>query len=436
MVMEAPLTAASQDALQGLAYRPGYDHALRVEGLQYLLDVDREAVVTVLRRRLPRVRDHAWLTKLCDFVAAAQLMELDEALVSSWGRPWTGELSELDRPEAKALAALHGQDAVESIVWRVFKSATRPSQRGLRYRCWDLLHRLGAREALVELVVSAGGADRAHPMTASLHAAAEAFGTVPWNREEMLWIEKLADPQRRDFWQIAAEATSQLPADRRAQLEVRDLPVLAAAAEHRPELLGSSTDALYDDVRRSLEGTKHFSEQDPGYMPGGAPDHELSAHRDRLTWGDLVALRMAQEAMGHDAVRAHLFHYADRDHADETTEYGGVLALDDDGRFEVLEFPPRVRVHDRRFEASQEMFDAGYTGLYHFHFHAQKTRNGQHAGPGAGDMKYADATRANCLVLTSIDEDTMNVDYYRHGGVLVDLGVVVRPRTAMFHDRE
>ncbi len=86
-----------------------------------------------------------------------------------------------------------------------------------------------------------------------------------------------------------------------------------------------------------------------------------------------------------------------------------------------------MRINDVRFEASQAMFDAGYTAIFHFHYHAQKHRNASHAGPGAGDMQYADNTRANCLVMTFVDEDTLNVDFYRHNRVLVDLGTVRRP---------
>ena len=70
-------------------------------------------------------------------------------------------------------------------------------------------------------------------------------------------------------------------------------------------------------------------------------------------------------------------------------------SLDEQGRFEVLEFMPRVRSHDRQFNAPQTMFDEGYTSLFHFHFHAQRKRNEDHAGPGLGDMNYADNTRAN-----------------------------------------
>jgi hypothetical protein len=162
-------------------------------------------------------------------------------------------------------------------------------------------------------------------------------------------------------------------------------------------------------------------------MPGKEIEHYLSSHRERLTWGDLLAISMAIDALEMPQVRQHLFHFADRDFVDETTEYGGILDLDESGRFNVREFPPRMRVHDRRFEAPQDMFDAGYTALFHFHYHVQKHRNGTHAGPGSGDMAYADNTRANCLVFTFVNENTLNVDFYRHDGVLVDLGVILRP---------
>ena len=106
----------------------------------------------------------------------------------------------------------------------------------------------------------------------------------------------------------------------------------------------------------------------------------------------------------------------------------GVMALDEKGRFEILEFPPRFRRHDNEFIASQAMLDAAYTALFHFHNHAQRYTNNDHAGPGIGDVQYADNTRANCLVFTFVNKDTLNVDFYRHDRVIVDLGEVKRRR--------
>jgi hypothetical protein len=133
---------------------------------------------------------------------------------------------------------------------------------------------------------------------------------------------------------------------------------------------------------------------------------------------------LARRALEVPEVAAHLFDYAARDRGDTSTEYGGVIDLDAAGRFQVLEFAPRLRFHDERFQASPEMFDAGYTALVHFHFHVQRPRNEEYAGPGLGDMEYAQSTRANCLVLTSVGEHRMNVDFYRHDGVVVDLGLI------------
>ncbi|MDP6890284.1 MAG: hypothetical protein QF471_03055 [Phycisphaerales bacterium] len=422
---------AAIDAVQGMAYRPGYDQEMRLEGLAWLARVDRDTLLTTLRRRLPRVSDHDWLRALCAFVAEHNLTELDEALVSSWGRPWSGNLPDAERPEYLALLHMHGQGAPERIVWETFLGATKASQNGLRFRCWDLLHRLGGRDRLIELVSAETEIDSdGHPLLKSLHAAAVSFGTVPWNREEVLWIHKLTEPSRADFWESAEAATAAISPERRGALEIRDLPIIAAAARHHPELLAASLGQLYTQIQRRIANQRHFREQDPGFLPGKKLDHRLSAHRDQLTWGDLLAISMALEALKVPQVRAHVFHFADRDLMDETTEYGGVIDLDEAGRFNVREFPPRVRVHDLRFEASQQMFDAGYTGLFHFHNHVQKHRNGAHAGPGAGDMAYADNTRANCLLFTFVDENTMNVDYYRHDRVLVDLGVILRPMTA------
>ena len=205
LIMSQPdQTPSDLDALQGLVYRPGYDSALRLEGMNYLLHVDRQLLLTTLRRRLPRITDHDWLRDVCRFVAQHDLVELDEALVSSWGRPWSGGMSETDRPEYLALRAMQGPDGTTQAVWKAFEASTKPSQQGLRARCWELLHRLGYRERLIDLVLEPPATH--HPMLVDLHAAAVSFGTIPWNREELLWVSRLSSPERADFWRAATSA--------------------------------------------------------------------------------------------------------------------------------------------------------------------------------------------------------------------------------------
>ena len=65
--------------------------------------------------------------------------------------------------------------------------------------------------------------------------------------------------------------------------------------------------------------------------------------------------------------------------------------------------------------------------LFHFHFHAQKHDNGRFTAPGIGDLNYAENLRANCLVFTFINKDTLALDFYRHSRVIVDLAEIARP---------
>jgi hypothetical protein len=153
----------------------------------------------------------------------------------------------------------------------------------------------------------------------------------------------------------------------------------------------------------------------------------LSDVRDKLVWGDRVAMLLAREALRSPAFVAHVFDYADRDMIDRTTEFGGIIELDPEGRFELLEYPPRARVADDRYLASSKLFKDGYTALYHFHNHAQKYRNERYAGPHLGDFEYADETGVNGLVFSFVDEETLNVDFYREDSVVVDLGTINRP---------
>jgi hypothetical protein len=420
------------DVLQGLIYRSGYDVDVRRRGLEMLIEIDRARLVRTLRQRLPRITDKPWLRQVCNWIAhqdwsSAERETLEEALVSSWGRAWTGGMPEAQRPEYQAMAEMVGKDQLVDFVWAQLLAHNQPSQEAYRHRCWELLHRLGARERLMAAVQELTPDVSANPMLKDLHEAAVAFGTVPWNREEILWLRKLREPERRTFWTQAQGACAAMPEARRLTLRIRDLPTAVAAMRHRPDLAGSTRSAMAQQLERRLQGIQHYSEENAYYKNGRFVEDRVHDHINDLSWGDLAAITLALDALDVVPVLAHLFDYADRDNAETSTEFGGVIALDGKGRYEIQEFHPRVRHHDLRFNAPQEMFDAAYTGLFHFHFHATTHRNRVHAGPGLGDLTYADVTRANCLVLTFIDEDTLNVDWYRHDGVVVDLGCVQRP---------
>ena len=408
--------------LQRMLWVPGYTNDARREALSRLWASDKTGTIRIIRQQLPRLDNWSWLTELCQWIADEGVIELHEALISTWAKPNSVIHQEKERPEWKALQQMYGEDELASLI---FESMATSRKKGYRTRCWELLHRLGKREQLKEFLEQAkfGNDDL---FFQDLQRAKLELGIVPKRREEILWIRELAKPKYKSFWDEAIEALTQLDSDRTSEIEMRDIPIAVSLRRHGGEdAFTRSTKSIVDQIALKLQGVRHYNETEGGGQYNSRSER-LSTHKDTLTWGDAVTLEMLLVALDVPQVRAHLFDYAGRDNVDTTTEYGGVIALDEKGRFEILEFEPKIRYHDQIFYSPQEMFDAAYTALFHFHFHAQKFRNGDHAGPGMGDKNYAENTRANCLVFTFVDKDTMNVDYYRHGGVVVDVGIITR----------
>ncbi len=415
-----PTDEAYLKTLNDMMWRPGYTLQSREEAFQRLLDHDEAGLKRTIRNELPRMSARAWQERLCELIVEYDWIELSPGLVSSWARR-IGFVDDLDRVEYKALVQLYGEGNVVDAVFALLVESS--NNRFLRVRCWELLERLGQRDRLV-MLLQEGPIEPDDLMLLDLRAAAVELGIVPRTREEILWVRKLREPQRAAFWSRASAVVTQLPESRRRELELRDLPIVVAASVHDPWLLNAEREALYERVASYLSAaTLHVEARRFEGFPG-TYGQRLYEHRGNLTWGDLAAMLLAIEATQVPQVVAHIFDYAERDREDKTCEYGGVIELDDQGRFEVLEFPPKFRRHDNEFIASQKMLDAAYTAVFHFHNHAQRYSNGRHTAPGLGDVRYADAMRANCLVFTFVDKRTLNVDYYRYGNVIVDLGEI------------
>jgi hypothetical protein len=426
--ISAPDNPSTLQALHAIVAKDGYPPQVREEALNRLAERDLEGLKVTIRRSLPQSKSWSWVERVSQIIADRRWIDLTPALVSSWARVIPAAADDLQRPEYKALAKMHGADNVTETVYALFMQSNSVSQQGLRTRCWDLLHRLGQRQRLVALLASSD-VPPDDALLLDLRAGAVELGIVPRNREEILWLRKLRDPKRSgggsaEFWSRAVAAVQNLSPQRRAELELRDVPILVSASLHDPELLSMSVDELYHRVDGYLRTQRHHVQESNYDNFAGGSRQRLHEYKGKLTWGDLAAMLIAVRAMQVPQVVEHLFDYAERDMADTSTEYGGVIALDAKDRFEIREFPPVMRQRDDMFLASQAMLDAAYTSIFHFHMHAQNYRNQKFAGPGYGDVNYADNTRANCLVFTFLNQNTMNVDYYRHGRVVVDLGEI------------
>jgi len=223
----------------------------------------------------------------------------------------------------------------------------------------------------------------------------------------------------------ARAALDAMPKDRREAVEIRSIPVAVAALKRRSGLLTASEADLFAELEARTKGRRRASPDFTGF--GSGFTESLYEQRERASWSDLAAMALALDLLDDVGLRRHLFEQADRDREDRTTEYGGVLSLDREGRGELLEFPPRAKNGDLRFESPQALFDALYTGLFHYHNHTQKYENSEYAGPHTGDFAFADSTRCNGLVFTFLSADLIGVDFYRYDRLVVDLGAVSRP---------
>jgi len=419
--------ATTERMLKQVLVADGYALASREAAFDALARQDAEGLEAFLQINLPRITAPLWRERLCELVAERSWIDLTPALIRAWARPmpgWIGEPEE--RPERMALVGMYGEDRLPTVLMRVMLDADPIVAANLRARCWELLIAEGRRDVVVDLLEHAEVAEN-DGLFRDLREIASRTGIVPENREEIIWARALCTPENADFLDAATEAAARLSPDRRASLELRDLGVLVGAARLDPSLLELDESQLAAGLMSEIDpdGRRVHTADFTGFS--GRHTERFREVRDELDWGDLLALRVAVEAISLEPIRAHLFDHAERDLLDRTTEHGGVIAIDDRGRFEVLEFEPRTRAGDIRFEASQELFEAAYGGVFHFHHHAQKYDNRDYAGPHLGDFQYAESTRANCLVFTFIDSSTLNADYYRHGGVVVDLGQINRP---------
>ncbi len=280
---------------------------------------------------------------------------------------------------------------------------------------WQLLNRIAPGPELKNRLERSPDATG---LVTDLKAAATDLHVWPRNKEEILWLTYLRDPARQELWNRFKTAVSRLSPDQRQGLQLRHLPVL----DHLPpwifrlgrQGLVARLETSLLTMRRGI--TKRASATATQGHDGG------DIH---LCWADLATVGWLTDALEDRSLIDAWFAQADADRVDTRTEYGGVLDVTESRPTAHL-YPPDLTRHDRVFQPPQRMIEHLYTAIAYYHFHAQSYQNGDFAHPGGGDLKAADRLNANFLVLTFVDPDQLNVDYYQSNGVVIDLGMIRR----------
>jgi hypothetical protein len=442
---------APRDVYKEIAWTVMEPAKLRAAVVDSLLNDRDEKVVAdakeMAKLMLPKEAAREVVVAICKNAGTKGWTDFIPAIVRSYSRSLPG-FSEEERVERKALVDLNPGKSLEQTVFDVFMNPPKvPPTEGIdwtmRYRAdaWDVLARIDPDGTTRSGFLDAVQAVKGDVVLDGLRAAKADLRAVPITGEELTWLASLRSPQKKDnaaWWQRAAQAVAKVPASV-TELRLRHIEAVRWAASNKPELLVMSRDTLVEAVGKRLAGrTMYQRSVKEVRAPGTVTKSELFEKRvSELSWGDLLSIEVIDEAIHQPQVVSALFAQSEADRADTSTEYGGLLAWKQSAAKDaaaehavVMVYMPRSaqRVSDTQFIASDDMIVASDLALAHYHFHVQKERNAEYAGPSAGDLQYAARFGRSCLVFTSVSDGVMAVDYYQSGDVVIDLGGYLRAK--------
>ncbi len=443
----------TRQAMKNLAWSSATAPELRYTALDLLMgdtsEVGDADSARMARLMLPTETDREATRIILVHAIRAGWDGLVPAIVRSYARPSPGFADE-ERMERKALEALVPGEPIESVIFGVFldplSGASEQEERSIlrvaertRDDAWGLLARLdpdrSIRERLVRSADSFGAmGSGARLAIDDLRVCARDFGVIPDRAMELAWLRQLRrseDPdeaaRNRVWWGETRDAVGALSAEQKRGLEMRHLEAVRFASIHRPEWSRMGRSALLGVLADRLSGRLVYKrDADEGEGPRR---ERLGDWETAMDWADVLTVLVVDDAVRSAAVVDRIDTQAALDRKDTSTEYGGVIDLDANGDFRAVLFRPRQRdrVSDMRFVASDDMLRFSDRALVHYHFHVNERNNNEYAGPSAADLLYVAASGRTSVVFTSIREEELNVDVYQPDGVVIDLGVVVRP---------
>jgi len=429
--------SAVRSDLKDLAWGVDLPVEVRLAALNAVFEDEAPATLddsrSMTRLMLPREASPAITSRLCEEAVKRSWKDCTPSLVRSLSR-WHEGIPDARRDEYQAIAALNPGEKPEAVVYGVFLNPPDKSVLGFvpperaQADAWDLLRRLdtdgSVRGSLVFDLEKEQG-----PGVALMRRAFHELHVVPLTGDEYLWLVSLGnerDKAKAEWWNATTRLVASLDEPRRAHLQVRHLEAIRATNVLHPERLSMDRAALLEEARSRLSGRSIHTRTPREREIHRPPPETLAAWEEKLSWGDLVALLLVDDALRDPALVASLFAQRDLDREDEKAEYGGLLRADGPAGApcSAVLYPPRQgeRRSDKEFVASTDMMQQGDLALAHYHFHAQVVRNADFAGPSAKDLTYAARFGRTCIVFTSMALDRMDADYYQPDGVVIDLG--------------
>ena len=446
-----------RDAMKDVVWDYSSPTDLRLKIMGKLLDSqdpeEAKDARDLARLMLPPERSRTMVALISDVAGSRGWADFIPALVRSYSHP-VPEVKDNLRSERVALETLCKGKPIEQAVFELFvnppvdepdSDATRSSdlatpQERLRTDAWDLLGRLdsdGTKRLAFVADLASRGVPPKDKVLECLQACYQELRCVPITGDELKWALALRSAKKparaaenTAWWTEAVAAIRKTDPAATGPLSLRYAEPLRWAAVNRPAWLSTSREELKSQLLSRLAGREHNVRSNETPALGRPYAESIQAWDDKLSWGDFLTLLVIDEAMQEPTFPPQMLRHAELDRRDETTEYGGMIRAADQSespaKFTAVLFPPRPgqRQGDTQFIASDDMISASDRSLAHYHFHAQSAGNRIFAGPSSADILYARRMGRTCVVLTTIADSALGIDYYQPNGAVIDLGVI------------
>ncbi|MEC9374514.1 MAG: hypothetical protein VYC34_11755, partial [Planctomycetota bacterium] len=314
------------ETLKTIAWRRADLPQVRLAAIELLARQDEPDTVNMLALMLPTEPNWVVIDGVCILAAENNWTALTPGLVRSWSRPVVTPPDD-ERPERKALIALHPDQPVIDVVYDVFRT---PASGGLfderaRRDAWTLLTRIDRDGVRTRDLLAADNPPSDDPLLSRLHEAAKRFAVVPRTTPQLEWLDRLGAPEYAAYRDRLATLIAQLSDEQRLGFEIRHFAALVWASEAAPDLLRTSRPELFSALTSDLASVRRTrrTEGYPDRMV--APRETLDEYESDLVWADLVTIQAARAAIQNPDVLSEIFSAVNADRRDTQTEYGGII---------------------------------------------------------------------------------------------------------------
>lgn len=390
--------------------QPKAPEALQRAVLEFLLRKDYPNLAGVVVRVLPHVKPGSGLREaILDWLARHGHPAVLAEVVKLWAQ----------EPSATGPNEPRFRQIVERVSGKPWDEALLESLNAegffARGSAMEILSRRIAEASLRSRIL------RVRPRTdaaVTLHAMLDRFDYLPLTRSELLASVSIY-MTRRDMLQNSAVLCRTWQEDYGYRFNIRDFYLINCLVR----------DPLRDDLRRtqlvlelaqSIARREHVSFRPPPGRPGQSDRFHRQV--ESLTMSDLWNLYLLNEMLTRPRVQIALRVMADRDRADRSQAWGG-LVFYENGRAEAKLYPPGpTGGADRLYVASRRVIRDRRVALCLFHAHFEKVYNAARGGPAPEELRNAAKGNFYGLVLTSVSESSFCAHYYTPDGRVVSLG--------------